>query len=174
MKKAITGLALLILSMSNIHAGEVYKWIDTEGKVHFSARPPTEKTATVEIKKYKGASPAAPQLTDKDKQEWRDAYTKQLLKVDESKTPLNCSAAMANWSGQLETMLAQGKRNFANGSITQEQYAQATGALQRAQQEVSYSRCQSATGLERSFYECMSNDQNHFAGCGMKYNFSDM
>lgn len=174
MKKTIASFALLILSMSNIYAGEVYKWTDAEGKVHFSARPPTEKAATVEIKKYKGASPASTQTADGDRQEWEDAYKKQLLKVDETKTQLNCSSAISNTDWQFETMFTQAKRNLDNGSITQAQYAQATDALQKVKQQVSYSRCQSASGPERLFYECMSNNQNHLAGCGTKHNFSGM
>ncbi len=174
MKRVIITATLLMLPTIGLQAGEVYKWTDAEGKVHFSARPPTEKAATVEVKKYRGASPAGTQMSDEDKAEWTEAYKKQLLKVDETKTQLNCSSAINNADWQFETMLTQGKRNVDNGSITQEQYTQATAALQKAKQKISYSRCQSATGLERSFYECMSNDKNHLAGCGEKHNFMDM
>lgn len=166
-------MALLILPFSNIHAGEVYKWTDAEGKVHFTATPPTKKVKTVEIKQYGSASSSPYKMTEEDKKEWGDAYKKQLLKVDDSKTELNCSAALSNANWQFETMFAQGKRNLDNGSITQAQYTQATTALQRARDEVSLSRCQSATGVERSFYECMSNDQNHLVGCGTKNKYSD-
>ncbi len=174
MTKRIIVTAALILSMSNIHAGEVYKWTDAEGKIHFSARPPTEKAATLEIKKYKGASPASVQMTDEDKKEWENAYKKQLLKVDETKTQLDCASAISNTDWQFETMFSQAKRNLDNGSITQAQYTQATGVLQKVKQQISYSRCQSASGPERLFYECMSNDQNHLTGCGAKHNFPDM
>lgn len=173
MKKIIIRTLILMLPLGNLHAGEVYKWTDAQGKVHFSATPPAEKTKTVEVKQYGTASPSTYKMTEEDKKEWGDAYKKQLLKVDNTKTSLNCTSALNNANWQFETMFAQGKRNLDNGSITQAQYTQATTALQRARDEVSLSRCQSATGVERSFYECMSNDQNHLVGCGTKNKFSN-
>jgi hypothetical protein len=174
MKKLIATAAILMLPLSNIHAAEVYKWTDAEGKVHFSATPPAKKAKTVEVKQYGSESPSSYKMTEEDKKEWGDAYKNQLLKVDDSETPLNCSTALSNANWQFETLFAQGKRNLDNGSITQAQYTQATTALQRARDEVSLSRCQSATGVERAFYECMSNDQNHLVGCGTKNKISDM
>ncbi len=174
MKKIIVSLAVLILSISGAYAGEVYKWTDAEGKVHFSARPPTEKAATVEIKKYKGAQPAGTAPSDQnmaDAKELSNAMANELKKVDETDKTLNCSSAISNTNWQFETMLTQAKRNLDNGSITQDQYNQATSGLQNAKNQISYSGCQSATGVERSFYECMSNDKNHLVGCGSIYNF---
>jgi len=171
--RTMLATAVLLILPIDIYAEEVYKWTDAEGKVHFSATPPKEKTKTVEIKKYGSESPSAYKMSEEDKKEWDDAYTKQLLKVDDSKAPLNCSAALSNANWQFETLFTQGKRNLENGAITQEQYTKATSALQKARDEVSFSRCQSATGVERSFYECMSNDQNHLVGCGTKNKFSD-
>ena len=52
MKKLIVTAALLMLPLSDLHAGEVYKWTDAEGKVHFSATPPPKKAKTVEVKQY--------------------------------------------------------------------------------------------------------------------------
>lgn len=174
MKKiAAIGVTLLIY-MNNTHAADVYKWTDAEGKVHYSSKPPTEKPKAVEVKKYGSASPAPYKMSEEDKKEWADAYTKELSKVDETKTPLNCSTALTNANEQFDTLFAQGKRNLENGSITQVQHDKAIGALRVARQEVSFSRCQSATGVERSFYECMTNNNNHLVGCGTKNKFSGM
>lgn len=174
MKKVIAGLAVLTLSITGAYAGEVYKWTDAEGKVHFSARPPTEKAATVEVKKYKGAQPAGSGPSEQnvaDAKEFAKAMENELTKVDETNKTLNCSSATSNINWQFETIFTQAKRNLDNGIITQDQYNQAMSQLQKAKNEISYSRCQAATGVERSFYVCMSNDKNHLIGCGPKYNF---
>lgn len=172
MKKIAAIGATLLVCISNTHAADVYKWIDDQGKVHYSAQPPKEKPQTVEVKKYGGASPSTYKMSEEDRKEWADAYTKELSKVDETKTPLNCSTAITNANEQFDTLFVQGKRNLDNGSITQAQYDKAVGALRKARQEVSFSRCQAATGVERAFYECMTNGNNHLVGCGTKNDFS--
>ncbi len=173
MKKIAAISAALLICISNTHAADIYKWTDPEGKVHYSSHPPGDKGKTVEVKKYGGESPASYKMSEEDRKQWADAYTKELSKVDETKTPLNCSTAITNANEQFDTLFAQGKRNLANGSITQAQYDKAVGALRVARQEVSFSRCQAATGVERSFYECMTNSNNHLVGCGTKNKFSD-
>ncbi len=172
MKAIATICAGLIIITSNTHAADVYKWTDSEGKTHYSSHPPGEKGKTVEVKNYGGASPSTYKMSEEDRKEWADAYTKELSKVDETKTPLNCSTAITNANEQFDTLFAQGKRNLDNGSITQAQYDKAVGALRKARQEVSFSRCQTATGVERAFYECMTNGNNHLVGCGTKNDFS--
>jgi hypothetical protein len=169
--KTVIAAMLTILVISDASAGEVYKWTDADGKVHFSAHPPAGKAKTVEIKKYRGGSPAPARNIDQDQQEFIDAYKQQLMKVDGSEATFDCSVAMDNLNWQFETMFTQGERNLNSGVITKEQHDQAKSSLQKAQNQMSYSRCQSATGVERSFYECMSNKNNHMAGCGTKHDF---
>ncbi len=169
--KMIIAAVLATLVTSSVSAGEVYKWTDAEGKIHFSAHPPGGKAKTVEIKKYQGGSPAPARNIDQDKREFIDAYKQQLMKVEESETTLDCSIAMDNLNWQFETMFTQGERNLNNGSITKEQYDQAVASMRKTQNHMSYGRCQSSTGAERSFYQCMSNKDNHIAGCGTKHDF---
>lgn len=171
MKKiALIGTALLICT-NNAHAADVYKWTDEQGKVHYSSHPPGEKGKALEVKNYGGASPASYKMSEEDRKRWADAYTKELSKVDKTQTPLDCSAAITNANEQFDTLFAQGKRNLDSGAITQAQYDKAITPLRMARQEVSFSHCQAAKGIERAFYECMSNSNNHLVGCGTTNDF---
>jgi hypothetical protein len=171
MKKISIISAALLICISDTQAADVYKWTDAEGKTHYSSHPPGEKGKTIEVKNYGGASPTTNKMSEEDKKQWADAYTKELSKVDKTQTPLDCSAAITNANEQFDTLFAQGKRNLDSGVITQAQYEKAITPLRMARQEVSFSRCQAAKGVERSFYECMSNNNNHLVGCGTQNDF---
>lgn len=161
-------LILVSLLWGNVcFSGDVYKWTDEKGNVHFTARPPAEKAQVMEVKKY-GKSNAT---IDNDTEELKNAMINEIKKVDETEKTLNCSAALENSRWQFDTMLGQAKRNLDNGSVNQSQYAQATTELNKIKNQLSTSDCHRATGLKRSFYECMSNKNNHLMGCGSKYNF---
>lgn len=167
-------LVFLMVVSVPAFAGEVYKWTDKDGKVHFSSTPPKDKDAKVEVKNYKGAinSQAAPtKEIPPEVKEMMQGMQKALLEVHEDGTPLNCETAMSNINWQIETMLTQGKKNLEAGYITQEQFQLATGAFKKAQEQLSLDDCKTALSTKRSFYQCMSSDKNHVAGCGQKYNF---
>jgi hypothetical protein len=53
MSKLLLLLGLLPLALHGVQAGELYKWTDADGKVHFSDKPPKPSVATaktVEVK----------------------------------------------------------------------------------------------------------------------------
>jgi hypothetical protein len=171
--KRVFVFLLMLLSAAAV-AGEVYKWTDKDGKVHFSSTPPKDKEAKVEVKNYKGAinSQSAPtKEIPPEVREMMQGMQKALLEVHEDGTPLNCETAMSNINWQVETMLTQGKKNLDGGYITQDQYNMATAAFKKAQEQLSLDDCKTALSTKRSFYQCMSSDKNHVAGCGQKYNF---
>lgn len=171
--KRVFVFSLMLLSTAAV-AGEVYKWTDKDGKVHFSSKPPKDKEAKVEVKNYKGAINSQDAPTKEIPPEVREmmqGMQKALLEVHEDGTPLNCETAMGNINWQVETMLAQGKKNLDGGYITQDQYNMATAAFKKAQEQLSLDDCKTALSTKRSFYQCMSSDKNHVAGCGQKYNF---
>ncbi len=165
-------LSLIIVSQVSI-ATEVYKWKDAEGKIHFSATPPppTQTAKDVEIKKYAGGVGSNKGNYSAEANELAEGMKKALLKTNEKGVTLNCSKAMSNLGWQFDTMLTQAKRNLANGSITQAQYDMASKELLRVKNRLSYSDCNSATGVKKSFYTCMTGSDNHLIGCGQKYDF---
>ena len=170
LNRLVVILIIIFLPVSAF-ATQVYKWTDAEGKVHFTATPPpsSENTAAVEVKNYAGGASASKTLSA-DEQAVARGFETALSKTYGDAT-LNCSAAMENLSWQFDTMEAQGKRNLDSGYITQANYNQVMNSMRQARNSVSLSKCQSATGAEKSFYQCMSNDKNHMVGCGKKYNF---
>jgi hypothetical protein len=171
--KSLVVLSLMLVALGAT-AGEVYKWTDKDGKVHFSSKPPKDKQAKVEVKDYKGAinSQAAPtKEIPPEVREMMQGMQKALLEVHEDGTPLNCESAPRNINWQVDTLLAQGKKNLEAGYITRDQYDFATGAFKKARDEVSLEDCKTALSTKRSFYQCMSSDKNHVTGCGQKYNY---
>jgi Domain of unknown function (DUF4124) len=165
--KALVQMLTLMMCGSLSFAGDVYKWKDEQGNVHFSERPPVKKAESVEVKNY-GKQNAS---IDKDVEELKNAMTNEIKKVDETDNVLNCSVALDNAQWQFQTMLDQGKRNLNNGSINQDQFGQVTAVVNKLKSEISYSDCQSAAGIKKSFYECMSNKNNHLVGCTSEHNF---
>lgn len=96
--------------------------------------------------------------------EMAEAMKKELLK-DHGNAELNCSKAMTNATEQIDIYVAQAKRNLDGGYINQNQYDQVDNAFRQVKSRISTSRCQSASGIEKEFYLCMSNDMNSAVMC---------
>ena len=60
MKNAIV-FAIFAAACAGVHA-EVYRWVDAQGKVHYSDEPPPASIKQVEIKKKSGGKPAEANL----------------------------------------------------------------------------------------------------------------
>ncbi|MCO7227075.1 DUF4124 domain-containing protein [Pleionea sp. CnH1-48] len=73
----ISLVSLLALSLSQeAHAGKIYKWVDENGKVHYSDKPPPKQHKSEEIKVKKSATTKnqvdtrSAQQRVKDAQKW--------------------------------------------------------------------------------------------------------
>jgi glutaredoxin len=77
--KIILSLCLLLLLVTTA-GGQVYKWTDENGKIHFGDRPPVEAaTEQVEIKENTVAGPAtAEQSNSEKKSETKKARNKRV------------------------------------------------------------------------------------------------
>ena len=62
MKKALVYIGAFTLGIGCASAGQLYKWVDKEGKVHYTDQPPTQEVKTQERKKF-GDKPPAAQLS---------------------------------------------------------------------------------------------------------------
>lgn len=54
MKRIVLLLACLVLTPSGVQAGELYRWVDTQGKVHYGDAPPADATQ-IESRKFSAA-----------------------------------------------------------------------------------------------------------------------
>lgn len=60
MIRSVLVLSLAALSMSSAQAGKLVKWVDKDGRVHYSDQEPTETAKSVtHMKKHKGGAPVA-------------------------------------------------------------------------------------------------------------------
>lgn len=161
-----TFLCLLFLSA---HAfPDVYKWIDENGVTHYGNKKPPE--AQVQQVKVSGSGVNSSSATDPLDQldpaarELAESMKKELMK-DHGNAELNCSKAMSNATEQINIYIAQAKRNLEGGYITQDNYNQIDMVFGRVKSRISTTACQSASGVEKDFYLCMSNDMNSAVMC---------
>lgn len=138
-------VALLLISL-NAHAA-LSKWVDADGKVHYSdTPPPAAKTETVRNISGKGQADAPASYTPKSlaereaelkksKQEKADAEQKKEKQKAEAETKKqNCSIARENArtleeSSRIVTYDANGERTFLDDSAREQRLAEARKAI---------------------------------------------
>ena len=145
--KTLLGIAIFLLSMTPVHA-ELYKWVDEQGKVHYSDQPASGKTKS-ETKLGIPNQPAVNPGADNSKT-WQEKdldYKKRLADAAESeakkqkaaqetKTKLeNCDKAKQNLS-QLESAAPVYTFNEATGRTLLNE-AQRADATEKARKSVS-------------------------------------
>ncbi len=147
----------------------VHKWVDAQGKTHYGNQPPQDQT-TSQIGSSKSSTttsvPPGSKPIPKDVQELGGTMVKELQNLDKRSVALNCNAASANTIEQIDSMIAVAQKNYNDGYLKQSQLDSGLPALRALRSTISTADCSSATGNKQAFYQCMSNDRNHVAGCG--------
>ena len=141
MKRHLVTVLLLFLAL-NAQAG-LNKWVDADGKVHYSDTPPPDVTAeTVHDFNGKGQADAAPGYTQKSlaereadwkksKQEKEDAAKKQAEKDKQAEArKSNCAAARENVriledSPRISTIDENGQRTFMDDAARSQKLEEA-------------------------------------------------
>ncbi|VAX06883.1 hypothetical protein MNBD_GAMMA25-1512 [hydrothermal vent metagenome] len=70
-KKTIYFTPLLLLLSLPMAQAEIYKWVDEQGQVHYSEKPPKEKHPATEIR-IRTYTPHAPLISPKQRKQQRD------------------------------------------------------------------------------------------------------
>ena len=160
----------------------VYKWVDAEGKTHYGSQPPSaaQQGEALKMQSHSGFggnnngsganrpveyNPDGTKKIPKDAQAMAKSLEKTLRTPDAQQVPLDCNAAVSNAREQADTMLEVSAKNFKDGYITQGDHDQNVDRIGRAKSQTTLSHCLSATGKDKSFYQCMSNGRNHVMGC---------
>jgi hypothetical protein len=172
-------LALLLITSPG-HAQGVYKWVDAQGKTHYGEQPPANDKPSEALKLHSNSSfggdnngkvrpteynADGTKKIPKDVQDLAKGMEKALRKADPNEVPLDCASAVRNAQDQADTALEVSAKNLRTGYITQADYDSNAAKLRRAKAETNLASCQSATGRDRAFYQCMSNGNNHFLAC---------
>ena len=142
---AIIALSLLGL---NAHAG-LNKWVDAEGKVHYSDAPPPEvKTETVRNVSGKGQTEAPASYSPKSYSEREAEMKKSKLEKEEASKKTaqqeadakakqtNCEAARQNVrsleaGGRIVTYDANGERTYMEDDARTQRLEEAQGAVSK-------------------------------------------
>lgn len=166
MKKVIL-LSMLFAFTGTVNA-EIYKWVDDNGVTHYGSKKPTKKNASEmnvrnSSNKTKKVSPEVKDMAN--------GIAAGLMKDHGDAKKVNCSKAVRNAKSGIDTMLSVGKRNLASGHLGKSEYNKMSTELKRLNARVSMSECKGASGRTLGFYKCMSNNYNHVASCGKKYNY---
>ncbi len=189
--KAMAMAAMLVWAVG-VQAQPVYKWVDANGKTHYGSQPPANKD-DVEPMKLPGAngtttggsagaagkSVSGKAATEynadgtkkipKDVQEFGEGMKKALGTVDKKEVPMNCAVAVSNIHYQADLMLEVGQKNVRDGYMTQAAFDATAPKIKEAKGKYSVGDCQIATGNKKSFYQCMSSNNNHVTGCDKEF-----
>ena len=107
----VLGLAVIC---ANVQAGEIYKWVDEDGNVHYSQDPQHRGAQAMNIKVPKSSSPssqeqsttaAQPQTDNQDTTEEQQALNEAAANKQEEAQKKNCQIAMK----RLATISAGGR-----------------------------------------------------------------
>ena len=91
--------------------------------------------------------------------------------LPDADAPLACGKAVDNARYGVETMLEVGEKNLRAGYMTQAAYDGMAPAPRSLLAALSLQDCESASGVRRDFYQCMSSDYNHVLACGKAHPF---
>jgi len=100
-----------------------------------------------------------------------DAIAQHLSVVHDADAPLACGKAVDNARDGVEALLEIGEKNLRAGYMTQAAYDGMVPALRSLLAALSLPDCESASGVRRDFYRCMSSDDNHVFACGKAHPF---
>lgn len=143
MKNLIILLTICLFSLSPLSfAGKIYKWTDSEGNVHYGARPPTKQAEQIKVRKGPSNVPAPAAKTsnqhdstkklldafDKERKDKKEAADKAA--AEKERRDKNCSIAKRRIAGlkiggrQYE-VTEEGERNYLNEADIQKRLSEA-------------------------------------------------
>jgi hypothetical protein len=168
----------------SVMAQPVYKWVDAQGKTHYTAQPPEAQPDAAPLKitpngstggsgsggrRSGGYNADGTKQVPREVREVEAGLEKRLRQVDAKTEPLDCAAAVSNIRSQAETMIEVGRKNQQDGYMTAAQFETTRAKIQKNLNETTQGDCQAATGGKQAFYQCMSSSRNHFLGCAQKH-----
>lgn len=191
-------LAAVAVWAVGAQAQPVYKWVDANGKTHYSSQPPANKDDAEPMKLQgtngtttgsgsgSGASGTSRSVSTKGAganeynadgtkkipegvKEMAEGLRKSLGTVDSKQVPMNCAVAVSNIHYQADLMLEVGQKNVRDGYMTQAAFDTTAPKIREAKGKYSVGDCQSASGNKKSFYQCMSSNYNHVTGCDSQF-----
>ena len=126
-----------------------------------------EKQSDTVIKKPKPAKKISPEVKEIAKD-----FSKLLMDSEPKPSEINCKKAVRNGVVTLETMQSVMEKNYYDGYVEKERFEQVTVELNKFKKGINVKNCANSTGKTQKFYTCLSNNKNHIAQCGKKYNYN--
>lgn len=155
--RLITLSALLIGGSTLATAGDLYRWVDAQGQVHYSDEPPPADAREVKSMRNKGVDPSEQeQAEDSEESEAPPSYVEQQAAFEErqakkaeeqakaeqekkmaAEQKKNCEAARGNYNtvsngGRVMRINAQGEREY----LSDEQIKKETIEARKTMEEV--------------------------------------
>lgn len=167
---------ILLVTLLMVAAGasaEIYKWVDENGVTHYGSRKPVNtKVEQMDVESGEARQVGSePKQLSGEAKEMADSFAEEILRDKGDAPEVDCEKAVFNAKDSIDTMLSVGKKNYEGGYIQEAEYKKMSEGLKKIQRKISMSECAGATGDVKGFYKCMSNDYNHVASCGKKYNY---
>lgn len=175
MQRAVCLFLIVWFWMAPGFAGDVYKWVDKNGKVHFADRAPAGVKSSELTKPKSEQEPAAGseplKQVDPEVQKAMEGMANGLLKVKPVEGNFECDKSVFNARDGIDTMLQVGRRNVETGYVSSAEFEKKRPKLEQVMNSFSLEDCKAATGAKLEFYRCMSSDYNHVMGCGKTFSY---
>ena len=148
MKKLLLLIAVSLLCTATLSvAGKIYKWTDSEGNVHYGARPPTNQAKQIKVQKgptYSGKPTAKPGSSSDSRKTLLDAFDKERKDKKETAAKTakekatrdkNCSNARKRVAGlsmgRVYDISEEGERKYLEDDQIKSRLAEARKAVEK-------------------------------------------
>lgn len=148
-------LLLTTISIPSLTHAKVYQCTDSQGQVTFTNLPCAN---------------------NEEKKALKFTETQGAIEVDDSKPYIDtpsaspmCLDSVENAHYTLDGMLKVSRRNYEGGYMTKKRYEEGRALLQRAKRKITLKACESSTGADRAFFECMESGYQIMPSCAQEY-----
>lgn len=155
-------LAFVLLIASNSWA-EVYKWTDSDGKIHYGSAPPTESHSSVTpMTDLGGNQSGASNRSEKMREAGNIPNVPPKNGQHTSSPDARCKLALKNLDAGIEDYVSMAKMNYQLGRITKANYDDGVRGLKDGQSEFRSEMPRCATRYKndkawRSMVDCIAD-----------------
>lgn len=172
-------LALILLTLCCSVNAAVYKWVDKDGKVHYSQMAPLDANTGVETfndpSKEGGTDTVVTRLPpggskfSPTNEELLATIADMNINLAYDNQPLNCGKAVSNVTSGLSKVNEAAQKSFKDGNITDIELEKVQKMVRTMRRNVSVKDCQNSVIKHRAFYTCMSSSYSHVLACLNKH-----
>ena len=154
---------IMLLSVATTSLAQIYRWVDKDGKVHYTNTPPPSEEVT-KVTRGSDSSSSDDDTDSEESSEEANDEDGESEEASESKSSQQaerremCSRAVRELGSAIDGYLDGARKNLKSGHITQAQYDEVRNGFANMRSKASVSHCRSAKGSDLELYECLADN----------------